>query len=39
MDLPHGNASEALVLDSASDGEVMNRFLALPPAKAIKSAL
>ena len=33
MDLPRGYASESLVLDSVSDGEVMSRFLSLPPVK------
>ena len=36
MDLPQGNTSEALVLASVSYGEVISRFLALPPVKELQ---
>ena len=39
MYLPQVNYSEALVLASVSDGEVMSRFLAIPQMKAIQFAL
>ena len=35
MVLPQRNASELLALASVSDGEVMSRFLALPPVKSL----
>ena len=39
MDAPQEIDSEELVLDSYSDGEVMSRFLVLPPVKALQFAL
>ena len=39
MDLTQVNYSEELVLDSASDGEVMSRFLAIPLVKALQFSL
>ena len=39
MDAPQESDSEELVLDSYSDGEVMSRFLVLPPVKALQFAL
>ena len=34
-DIPQGNASESWALDSVSYGEVISRFLDIPPVKAL----
>ena len=39
MDIPQVNSSEALALASDSDVEVMSRFLALTPVKALQFSL